>query len=52
MSIKLNGAFDNYLRQDLFENEPANLLRECTMVDVQVTKTKSKAGLILILLSL
>ena len=43
---------DNYLRQDLLEKEPAIISRESTMVEDQVTETKSKAGLILILLSL
>ena len=45
---------DNYLRQDLLENEPAivSTTKECTTVDDRVTERNSKAavrGLILIL---
>ena len=45
---------DNYLRQDLLENEPATVstTKECTTVDDRVTERNSKAavgGLILIL---
>ena len=48
---------DNYLRQDLLENELAfvSTTKECTTVEDRVTETNSKAtvrGLILILPSL
>ena len=48
---------DNYLRQDLLENEPAviSTTKKCTTVQERVTETNSKAavsGLILTILHL
>ena len=53
--IRLCKLLDNYLRQDLFENELAlvSTTKECTTVEDRVTETKSKAavrGLVLFIL--
>ena len=58
--IRLYKLLDNYLRQDLLENELALVptTEECTTVEDRVTETNSKAavrgirGLLFILLSL